>query len=247
MSPEMINEMRYNEKSDIWALGCLLYEMCALVPPFEAQNQLALAVKINAGKFNRIPARYSEDLYRAIRWMLQVDSTKRPAVEELEKIPRVRAFLERPSPPVAGGIPISRATAPAAAAPPPTAEAALARREAECAAREAECARREAECGRREAECGRREREVAAAAAAGGGRGAALPPASTGGGYPAKVLPAVGLQQGNANNNNSIPTVAISLKARPGGYNDTMEADPVAAANSMEGQAAAVWQVPVGV
>ncbi len=73
MSPEMINEMRYNEKSDIWALGCLVFELCALVPPFEAQNQLALAVKINAGKFNRIPARYSEDLYRAIRWMLQVD------------------------------------------------------------------------------------------------------------------------------------------------------------------------------
>jgi NIMA (never in mitosis gene a)-related kinase len=72
MSPEMINEMRYNEKSDIWALGCLVFELCALVPPFEAQNQLALAVKINAGKFNRIPARYSEDLYRAIRWMLQV-------------------------------------------------------------------------------------------------------------------------------------------------------------------------------
>ena len=73
MSPEMINEMRYNEKSDIWALGCLLFELCALVPPFEATNQLSLAVKINAGKFNRIPSRYSEELYRTIRWMLQVD------------------------------------------------------------------------------------------------------------------------------------------------------------------------------
>jgi serine/threonine protein kinase len=73
MSPEMINELKYNEKSDIWALGCLLYELAALAPPFEATNHLSLAVKINAGKFNRVPAKYSEDLHRAIRWMLQVD------------------------------------------------------------------------------------------------------------------------------------------------------------------------------
>ena len=45
----MISESRYNEKSDIWALGCLLYELCALSPPFDATNHLTLAVKINAG------------------------------------------------------------------------------------------------------------------------------------------------------------------------------------------------------
>lgn len=73
MSPEMINEQKYNEKSDIWALGCLLYELCALVPPFDAHNHLSLAVKINAGKFDRIPSVYSEDLHRAIRWMLSLE------------------------------------------------------------------------------------------------------------------------------------------------------------------------------
>lgn len=36
MSPELIDEHKYNEKSDIWACGCLLYEMCSLKPPFEA-------------------------------------------------------------------------------------------------------------------------------------------------------------------------------------------------------------------
>lgn len=30
MSPEMVNEMTYDERSDIWALGCLLYEMATL-------------------------------------------------------------------------------------------------------------------------------------------------------------------------------------------------------------------------
>ena len=59
------------------------------MPPFEAANQLSLAVKINAGKFARIPSRYSEDLHRAIRWMLSLDSTERPSVEDLERIPKV--------------------------------------------------------------------------------------------------------------------------------------------------------------
>lgn len=215
----MINEMRYNEKSDIWALGCLLFEMCALVPPFEASNQLALAVKINAGKFNRIPPRYSEDLHRAIRWMLQVDSTKRPNVEELEKLPRVKAILDKAA---GGGIGRGVSTggagpvgAPSSStAPPlPTSAAALARREAECAAREAECARREEECGRREAECARREQEWVRKE---GGKGGVV------------VAPGGAAPLLNKVNTNSIPTVAVSLKPRTeiAGFEASGEADP---------------------
>jgi serine/threonine protein kinase len=67
MAPEIINEKSYDEKSDIWSLGCLLYELAALKPPFDATNAVTLAMKINTGKFLRIPARYSDALFDAIK------------------------------------------------------------------------------------------------------------------------------------------------------------------------------------
>lgn len=54
-------------------------------------------MKINAGKFARIPAKYSEDLHRAIRWMLTLETAKRPSVEDLEKLPQIRAMSREAS------------------------------------------------------------------------------------------------------------------------------------------------------
>lgn len=70
MSPEQINEANYDEKTDIWSTGCVLYEMVALKPPFQATNHLALATKIITGKIERIPERYSELLQDLIQSML---------------------------------------------------------------------------------------------------------------------------------------------------------------------------------
>jgi hypothetical protein len=52
--------------------GCLLYELAALKPPFDAANVVSLAVKINNGRFARIPNKYSDTLQDAIKGMLQV-------------------------------------------------------------------------------------------------------------------------------------------------------------------------------
>ena len=65
--------MSYNEKSDIWSLGCLLYEMTSLEPPFSANDIQELTRKINNGRFSRIPFRYSDELNRVICNLLQVD------------------------------------------------------------------------------------------------------------------------------------------------------------------------------
>lgn len=70
MSPEQINEQKYNEKCDIWSLGCIIYEMCALGPPFKAKNPMALALKIKDGKYDRIPSKYSDELMQTIEWMV---------------------------------------------------------------------------------------------------------------------------------------------------------------------------------
>lgn len=83
MSPEQINRMSYNEKSDIWSLGCLLYELCALSPPFTAYNQKELAEKIREGKFRRIPYRYSDQLNELLTKMLHLKDYLRPSVEEI--------------------------------------------------------------------------------------------------------------------------------------------------------------------
>ncbi|KRX09205.1 Protein kinase-like domain [Pseudocohnilembus persalinus] len=93
MSPEQINENRYNEKSDIWSMGCLLYELCALSPPFSATNHLALAMKIKNGKFDRIPRKYSDELMRVIVWCLQKEADHRPSVDDLLNLPEVSLRL----------------------------------------------------------------------------------------------------------------------------------------------------------
>lgn len=89
MSPEQINEEKYNHKSDIWSLGCIIYETAALKPPFKAENYLSLAMKIKEGKFDRIPSHYSEDLQAIIEQMLNIDQSKRPSVMDLFEYPRV--------------------------------------------------------------------------------------------------------------------------------------------------------------
>ncbi|NXD07095.1 NEK2 kinase, partial [Nothocercus nigrocapillus] len=89
MSPEQMNRLSYNEKSDIWSLGCLLYELCALSPPFRAYNQKELAEKIREGKFRRIPYRYSEQLNELLKEMLNLKDYCRPSVEDILQHPLI--------------------------------------------------------------------------------------------------------------------------------------------------------------
>lgn len=83
MSPEIWMEKPYNLKSDIWSLGILLYEMCALHMPFQATSVHSLYLKIIEGKISSIPKFYSKDLELIIRSCLNQDPKKRPSTNKL--------------------------------------------------------------------------------------------------------------------------------------------------------------------
>jgi NIMA (never in mitosis gene a)-related kinase 1/4/5 len=61
-SPEVWKDQPYDLKSDIWSFGCVIYEMCALVPPFRADDMNGLFKKILKGIYPSIPTHYSMDM-----------------------------------------------------------------------------------------------------------------------------------------------------------------------------------------
>ncbi|XP_076036493.1 uncharacterized protein LOC143022246 [Oratosquilla oratoria] len=78
MSPEVVDGREYNEKSDIWSLGCLIYELCALHPPFQGASQKDLAAKIKRVRYENIPVHYSSDMQAVIDFMLVHEDFLRP-------------------------------------------------------------------------------------------------------------------------------------------------------------------------
>ncbi|XP_072182089.1 serine/threonine-protein kinase Nek4-like [Diadema setosum] len=79
LSPELCQDQPYNNKSDVWALGCLLYELCAFEPAFDAHNLLSLYFKIVKGDNPTLPSMYSGDLQGLLAAILVKDPDKRPS------------------------------------------------------------------------------------------------------------------------------------------------------------------------
>ncbi|KAF9038178.1 kinase-like domain-containing protein, partial [Panaeolus papilionaceus] len=84
MSPELMQEKAYDSKSDIWSLGCLIYELCALKPPFhEAKTHSELSIFIRNGRIPPLPRGYSQALNAVIRSMLNLNPAMRPSAAQL--------------------------------------------------------------------------------------------------------------------------------------------------------------------
>lgn len=93
MSPEVIKGAKYNKKSDVWSLGCLVYELCALQPPFFSDTFVSLSDNIKQGRFKKIPKDYTDDLHNVIKLLLNTDCTYRPSVEIIIHHPTVLSNL----------------------------------------------------------------------------------------------------------------------------------------------------------
>lgn len=90
LSPELCEEKPYNVKSDVWALGCVLYELCTLKHPFDALNQGALLLKIIKGSYATISSSYSNELREVVDLCLCKDYRKRPNIPGILNRPLIK-------------------------------------------------------------------------------------------------------------------------------------------------------------
>ena len=83
ISPEVLEEKPYNNKCDVWSVGCIIYEMCTLRPPFRGTSLTELYRNIKNGYYTPISNYYSKDMKDLISMMLVVDSHKRASVDDI--------------------------------------------------------------------------------------------------------------------------------------------------------------------
>ncbi|KAI1234386.1 hypothetical protein IHE44_0003433 [Lamprotornis superbus] len=98
MSPELFSNKPYNYKSDVWALGCCVYEMATLKHAFNAKDMNSLAYRIIEGKLPPMPKDYSPQLVEIIQTMLSKKPEERPSVKSILRQPYIKqqisVFLE---------------------------------------------------------------------------------------------------------------------------------------------------------
>jgi len=98
MSPEVLQSNGYDWKSDVWSLGCVIYELAMLTSPFKGPADVKMSLydlfnKINKGEFLPISEKYSNDLNQIVQGMIMVEPYKRLSVENVISICEQRAKL----------------------------------------------------------------------------------------------------------------------------------------------------------
>lgn len=122
--PEIIMHEGYGAKADVWSLGCILYHMLALAPPFRGSNPLAMAQDIVEGRYpsleplvrrksitshtpngagggggaeGDVPGMYSAALVGMVDRLLTTDTKRRPSISEVAAAcaPRLTRSLDR--------------------------------------------------------------------------------------------------------------------------------------------------------
>jgi NIMA (never in mitosis gene a)-related kinase len=90
MPPEVWRNRPYTFNSDVWALGCVLFEMCTFTVPFEARSMEELRFKVMKGKIPALPQVYSGDMQKMVKWLMILEPSQRPNIDAVLDHPSVR-------------------------------------------------------------------------------------------------------------------------------------------------------------
>lgn len=89
-SPEVWSNMKYSKKSDIWSLGCVVYEMMALKLPFRGNDMESIQEKVLNGEYEPIADEYSNEILQVLFMLLNKNQDLRPSCEEILKVEPVK-------------------------------------------------------------------------------------------------------------------------------------------------------------
>ncbi|NWY59863.1 NEK5 kinase, partial [Chionis minor] len=109
LSPEICENRPYNNKTDVWSLGCVLYELCALKHPviltvrfclflfikFEGNSLHQLVLKICRGRFHPVSPNYSYDLRILISQLFKICPRDRPSISSILRKPFLQKLVLR--------------------------------------------------------------------------------------------------------------------------------------------------------
>lgn len=93
LAPEVVKAQPYDHKIDIWAVGCALYHLSCLEPPFAGDNLITLGNAIANKKPKAIPHVYSSKFRNFVDVLLSKSPKQRPTA--LEAIKMIPAFVTK--------------------------------------------------------------------------------------------------------------------------------------------------------